>query len=210
MMKTNTPRAGQYDSPYTSLSDPSNFSLEVKVVHTKLWCHTRADGACLLDISKVPNISVEDHLDQIADLYGGTKNFYSIKFTGRQNTQYIEAYPKTEIKNDFISNGVLYEKCNVRLLPCAALEGDGKTIHVKLTDLPFGPTDVLLDNLRTTLERHDKILDVSVMIVVAFITKLIEINHHLLHNKEVIQIKLVYCTSQHNIHSTLSFNNSRC
>ncbi|KAI7908012.1 uncharacterized protein BX663DRAFT_566612 [Cokeromyces recurvatus] len=130
------------DPPFTSLLNPSNSNLEMKVVHIKLWCHTRADGACLSDISKVPNISVEDHLDQIADLYGGTKNLYGTKFTGRQNTQYIEVYPKTEIKNDFLSNGVLYEKFNIRLLP-------------------FGPTDVILDNLRTTLERHDKVLDVS-------------------------------------------------
>ncbi|KAI7902257.1 uncharacterized protein BX663DRAFT_552669 [Cokeromyces recurvatus] len=128
--------------PFTSHLDLSNSSLEVKVVHIKLWYHTRADGACLLDISKVSKISVEDHLDQIADLYVGTKNSYGIKFTGRQNTQYIEVYPKTEIKNDFLSNGVLYEKFNVRLLP-------------------FGPTDVLLDNIRTTLERHGKVLDVS-------------------------------------------------
>ncbi|KAI7905775.1 uncharacterized protein BX663DRAFT_468531 [Cokeromyces recurvatus] len=49
-----------------------------------------------------------------------------------------------------------------------------------------------------------------VIIVVAFIIKLIEINHHLLHNKKVIQIKLIYRVSQHNIHSTLSFDNSHC
>ncbi|KAI7903603.1 uncharacterized protein BX663DRAFT_485729 [Cokeromyces recurvatus] len=66
------------DSLFTQLSNPSNSSLEVKVVHTKLCC---------------------------------------------QNTQSIEAYPKTEIKDDFLSNGVLYEKFNVRLLLCAVLEG---------------------------------------------------------------------------------------
>ncbi|KAG2192871.1 hypothetical protein INT47_006043 [Mucor saturninus] len=111
-----------------------------KIIRTSIWRHARSRQGFLLDISKVPTISDVEHLTTIAHQYSGAKNFYGIKFLGKSSKRYIEIYPSNEILTKFTDEGVYYEKLKTRLLPCPAIEGDGKEITDELL-----PGEVLSD-----------------------------------------------------------------
>ncbi|KAI8063731.1 uncharacterized protein B0P05DRAFT_444901, partial [Gilbertella persicaria] len=58
-------------------------------------------------------------------------------------------------------NGIVYEEANIRLLPCKALEGEGKVIQLNLSDIPFLPKDDILSGLTQTLQHYGTVLDVG-------------------------------------------------
>ncbi|KAI9324816.1 hypothetical protein BD770DRAFT_450215 [Pilaira anomala] len=89
-----------------------------------------------LEISKIKDLTDYHHLTIVHQLYG-SENFHGVKFFGKPSQRVLELYPKDEIKNKFTNEEILYDKLNIRLLPCKALEGKGKVVQVKLSDIPL-------------------------------------------------------------------------
>lgn len=89
----------------------------------------RTNGGYFLDISKIPNTTVQQHLQALDQQYKAS-NFIGIKFLGKANQRYMEIYPNTDIFQRFLAEGVMYasENSKTQLLLCKAVDGDGKLI----------------------------------------------------------------------------------
>ncbi|KAG1506010.1 hypothetical protein G6F47_010929 [Rhizopus delemar] len=118
------------------------------VIQTRIWRHSLAPNTYFFDISKIPKLTDAQHFEQIL-----SKNFPPESF--------YEVNPVPEIVPKFITESIFYEKLNVRLLPCKALEGEGQVIHLDLSDISFLPHPIILVDLKTTLENYGKVLDVG-------------------------------------------------
>ncbi|KAG1049852.1 hypothetical protein G6F43_007844 [Rhizopus delemar] len=142
-----------------SLESTSNTTA---VIQTRIWRHSLAPNAYFLDILKIPKLTDAQHFEQILSKNFPPESFYGIKALGsRNNGRYIEVNPVPEIVSKFITECIFYEKLNVRLLPCKALEGEGQVIHLNLSDIPFLLHPIILEGLKTTLEHYGKVLDVG-------------------------------------------------
>lgn len=142
--------------PAGSSNDSNSESRDLK---TRIWRHSRSPGGYLLDVSSL-NIPDQVHLTTIGQQYGA-KNFYGIKFLGRTQQRYIEIYPGKTILHKFETEGVHYEKQKIRLLPCKAIEGNGKVIQISLTDIPYLPDNEITDGLKEALGHFGHILDIG-------------------------------------------------
>ncbi|KAI9486192.1 MAG: hypothetical protein EXX96DRAFT_33669 [Benjaminiella poitrasii] len=135
-------------------------SSNVTVVQTRLWRQALAPDGYFFDISKVPNLTDDQHFDLIFRTYGPT-NFWGIRLLGKASTRYIEFNPKSEILDKITTEGLYYDDLKLRLLPCKAIESEGSVIQLNLTDIPFLHTDQVLAGLRSALNPFGTILDVG-------------------------------------------------
>ncbi|KAK4517427.1 uncharacterized protein ATC70_000762 [Mucor velutinosus] len=131
-------------------------------IKTRICRNARTDNGYLLDISKIPNKTEQQHLQTIDQQYKAS-NFFGIKFLGKNVQRYIEVYPNNEIVDRFVTEGILYEseQSKIRLFPCKAIGGEGKLIQLSLTDIPFLPQAQLLEELSKALGIFEKTLDLG-------------------------------------------------
>ncbi|CEP15119.1 hypothetical protein [Parasitella parasitica] len=141
----------------------TNASTSIKEIKTRIWRHARSVDGYFLDISKIPNTTDQQHMGVIDKQYKAD-NFYGLKFLGKTNQRYIEIYPSDEIRDTFVQNGLTYTTGNsqIRLLPCAAIDGKGSVIHVNLTDIPFMAKAKLLQSLPEIMSKYGQVLDFGV------------------------------------------------
>ncbi|CAO3588735.1 unnamed protein product [Absidia cylindrospora] len=67
--------------------------------------------------------------------------------TPSQQNRDLELYPSDTILKRFLAEGILYADAKLRILPCKAIEGKGKVIHLKLTDIPILPKADIISGL---------------------------------------------------------------
>ncbi|KAG1306890.1 hypothetical protein G6F64_007242 [Rhizopus arrhizus] len=134
---------------------------DIKTIQTRIWRHAMAPNAFYFDTSKIPNLTDSQHFDLIHRTYT-SKGLKGIKALGsRANGRYIEVYPKQEILDTFLKEGLYYEDQKIRLLPCKAIDGEGSVIQINLSDIPCLDEDELLVHLTSTLEKFGKVLDLG-------------------------------------------------
>lgn len=124
------------ESSSFSVNPPTPTADSVQPVRTQLWRHARVSSGYFLDISKIPNVTEAQHLEYLADQYGGADQFIALKVLGKNSERYIEVYPSPSILSSFTTEGVLYEEQKLRLLPCKALTGESDVVQLNLTELP--------------------------------------------------------------------------
>ncbi|KAG1131943.1 hypothetical protein G6F37_013459 [Rhizopus arrhizus] len=49
-----------------------------------IWRHARVSNGFFLNISKIPNVTEQQHREYLADQYGSARNFNGIKFFGKK------------------------------------------------------------------------------------------------------------------------------
>ncbi|KAG1146149.1 hypothetical protein G6F37_012022 [Rhizopus arrhizus] len=120
-----------------------------------------APNAFYFDTAKIPGLTDAQHFDLIHRTYT-SKAIKGIKALGsRANGRYIEVYPKQEIFDTFLKEGLYYEDQKIRLLPCKAIDGEGSVIQINLSDIPCLDEEELLVHLTSTLEKFCKVLDLG-------------------------------------------------
>jgi hypothetical protein len=128
-------------------------------IRSTIWRHARVSNGFFLDISKIPNVTEQQHLEYLADQHGGARNFNGIKFIGKNKERYLEVYPVPDIITSFTTQGVYYENPRLRLLPCKALEGEGEVVQLNLSELPPLGEDRITSELSEVLTKFGNIMD---------------------------------------------------
>jgi hypothetical protein len=137
----------------SDITNPNN------IVKSAIWRHARVANGFFLDISKIPNVTEQQHLEYLADQHGGACNFNGIKFIGQNKERYLEVYPVPEIITSFTTQGVYYENSKLRLLPCKALEGEGEVVQLNLSEIPPLGNDKITSELQIALSKLGHIMD---------------------------------------------------
>lgn len=122
-----------------------------KVIHTRIWKHTRSPNGYFLDISKVPQFSQLQHIPLLHEQYDSEHMQVSLILASK-GKYYLECYPDLSIVHRFTSEGLSYE--NTKLVPCKAIEGDGVLVDLYLFELPFIETSTLTAVLQATLQQY--------------------------------------------------------
>ncbi|KAI8081048.1 hypothetical protein BDF21DRAFT_326368, partial [Thamnidium elegans] len=75
-------------------------------VRSLILRHGRSDNCYFVDVSKVPYLTDQQHLEAICRQYGGASNFYRVKVLGPRQNRYFELYPSQSIIAKFLSEGI--------------------------------------------------------------------------------------------------------
>lgn len=127
---------------------------------SRIWRPSRSPGALLLDISAVPKLTDQQHLETLVTQH---PEVYGVRFFSNNSRKYLEAYCETSAhRQDLQEKGVVYQDIKLRLLPCPALEDGVTVIKVSLSDLPMLPRAQVLAGLTTSLSPFGRVVDVGI------------------------------------------------
>ncbi|KAG2199329.1 hypothetical protein INT47_012963 [Mucor saturninus] len=92
-----------------------------------------------------------DMRDLVKVSYSTFRKFQRSQMLNISLPLFTKIHPSNEILTKFTAEGVYYEKLKSRLLPCPAIEGDGKVIQLSLSEIPLLPEPEILEGLRYTI-----------------------------------------------------------
>lgn len=141
---------------------PSNATNSLNTLQTKIFRPSQNQGALLFDISHCR----KQYTDQQALVLLATQhpNALSCVLLNDGPRRYLEMYIRPDSDdNDIMNNGVVFEDCALRVLPCKALSDDSKVVTVKLSHLPLCLTrQEVYEGLKQSLAPYGAILDVGI------------------------------------------------
>ncbi|CEP06838.1 hypothetical protein [Parasitella parasitica] len=102
---TTTPQSLMHrEADHTCFGTPTNTQL--RSIKTRIWRHARTVNGYFLDISKIRNMTDQQHLIVLNKQYKAI-NFHGVKTLGKTNQRYIEIYPNETIAERLLNDGVV-------------------------------------------------------------------------------------------------------
>jgi hypothetical protein len=131
------------------------------VVRSIILRHGPSNNCYFVDVSKAPSLTDQQHLETICKQYGGALNFHGVKMLGPRQNRYFVLYPSQSILPKFLVEGIYYEDAKTRILPCKAIEGQGKIIRLNLSDIPIIEKAEIISKLTESLSTFGTLLDLG-------------------------------------------------
>jgi hypothetical protein len=80
---------------------------------------------------------------------------------GPRQNRYFVLYPSQSILPKFLVEGIYYEDAKTRILPCKAIEGQGKIIRLNLSDIPIVEKAEIISKLTESSSKFGTLLDLG-------------------------------------------------
>ncbi|KAG1469573.1 hypothetical protein G6F56_003181 [Rhizopus delemar] len=138
-----------------------NSDSTTKTVKSKVWRVGRSPGSVLLDMTSRPESPLQ-LMALIADQYPSRIAVATTK-EGNRKIAEINFDPEDPKMDQIVAEGIFFEKDNLYLCPCKALDTSVRLIRLRLSNLPFLSEAKLLPQLLSSLQPYGSIMDLGLL-----------------------------------------------